>query len=120
MPVTRQQYSPGEELFVTSDVTVRIPGGLIGVPTGTEVTLLTDKGTRLLVSNGRDKFELNKSQVTNDPKLSETLVERARTVHAAQEQYQKQQEAVLQKQQREAVEFLKTHPLATPTPTPAH
>ena len=113
-----QQYVPGEQFFVTRDVTVRIPGGLIGVPTGTEVTLLTEKGTKLFVTNGHDKFELDKSQVTSDPKLSETLVEDARAAQAAQEQYLKQQNAVLLKQQQETVEFLKTHPLATPTPTP--
>ena len=105
--------------FVTSDVTVRIPGGLLGVSIGTEVTLVADRGNKMLVTNGRDQFELNKSQVTDDPQLSATLVQRAQAVQAAQNQYQTQQDAALRSQQQAELEFLKTHPLATPTP-PIH
>ena len=103
--------------FVTSDVTVQIPGGLLGISVGTEVTLVADKGDKMVVTNGRDKFELKKSQVTDDPQLSATLVQRAQAVQAAQNQYQTQQETALRQQQQAELEFLKTHPLATPTPT---
>ena len=99
---------------------MRIPGGLIGVAIGTEVTLLADKGDKVLVTNGRDEFELRKSQVTNDPRLSALIIKRAQATQAEQDQYQAQQNALLIKEQQENLEFLKTHPLASPPPTPPH
>ena len=105
--------------YVTKEATVRIPGGLLGVSIGTRVTLMADRGDKMLVTDGRDEFELNRSQLTNDPRLSALLIKRAQATQAEQDQYQAEQNALLLKEQQENLEFLKTHPLATPTPTPA-
>ena len=120
VPVVVRQAETGAVYYVTREITVRIPGGLLGVAIGTQVTLVADRGDKLLVTNGRDEFELLKSQVTNDPRMSALLVKRAQATQAEQDQYQAQQNALLLKEQQENLEFLKTHPLATPTPTPAH
>ena len=120
VPVVVRQAATGGIYYVTKEMTVGIPGGLLGVSIGTQVTLMADKGDKMLVTNGRDEFELKKSEVTNDPQLSALLVKRAQATQAEQDQYQAQQNALLLKEQQENLEFLKTHPLATPTPTPAH
>ena len=102
--------------YVTRDTTVRIPGGLLGVSQGTEVVLVADKGDKILFTNGRDQFELSKSMVTNDPKAEAELVKKAQAAQEVQEKLKAQQNDLLIKQQKAEVEFLRTHPLATPTP----
>ena len=119
VPVVVRQAATEGVYYVTKEATVRIPGGLLGLSIGTQVTLIADKGDKVLVKNGRDEFELNKSQVTNDPRLSALLVKRARATQAEQDRYQAQQDALLHKEEQENLEFLKTHPLATPTPASA-
>ena len=118
VPVVVRQAATGGIYYVTKEASVSIPGGLIGVPIGTQVTLVADRGDKVLVTTGRDEFELPKWQVTNDPRLSALVVKRAQATQAEQDQYQTQQNALLLKEQQEEIEFLKTHPLAAPKPTP--
>ncbi len=72
----------------------------------------------MLVTDGRDEFEINKAQVTNDPRLSALMIKRAQTAQAQQDQLRTQQNALLLKQQQEEIDFLRAHPLETPTPSP--
>ena len=71
------------------------------------------------VSDGKDEFEVKKSQVTNDLDIAAIIQKRAAAAEAASENFRAQQEEILLKQQRDQMEFLRTHPLSAPTPTPS-
>jgi hypothetical protein len=113
-----KHYAPPGTYFVTEDITVRLPAGLLGVIAGTRVQMLADKGETLQVTDGTDSFEVKKSQVTNEIEAATAIQKQAQAAQAASDQYQAQSEALQQKQQHDYVEFLKSHPLSVPTPTP--
>jgi hypothetical protein len=70
------------------------------------------------VTDGRDTFEVKKSQLTNEIEAATAMQKQAAAAQSANDQYQAQADLLLQKQQHDYLEFLKTHPLALPTPTP--
>ena len=116
--MTLRRLAPEGVFFVTEDITVRIVGGLIGVPLGTQVTMVKDLGSKMLVTDGRDQFEVDRSKVTNDLNVSAALIKRYQSSEAAEEKYRAQQEAILLRQQQAELDYLKKNPLATPTPSP--
>ena len=106
--------------YVTEDITVRLPGALIGVPAGTQVKELKDNGDTRQVTDGHDQYAVKKTQLTNDLDIATLILKRAAAAQAASDQYQAEQNALLLKQQQAELEYQKTHPLASATPTPVH
>lgn len=102
-----------------NDATVPIKGGLKGVLAGSAVRLVKDGAATMQVTDGQDQFEVKKSQVTNDLDIAAIIQKRAAAAEAASENFRAQQEEILLKQQRDQMEFLRTHPLSAPTPTPS-
>ena len=94
-----------------------ISGGLEGVAAGTEVRLVKDNGAKVLVSYNDHEFSVWKTQVTNDLDTANAVRKRAAGVEAADAATRQQRESTYVKQQRDQTDFLKTHPLATATPT---
>ena len=113
------RYAPPGVFYVLEDVTVRLSGGLLGVTAGTEVKMLVDNGEVMRMTDGRDQFDLKKSQVTNDLDIAASTLKRAGAAAAASDQFRAQQDSLLQKQQQAELDYLRTHPLATATPTPS-
>ncbi len=97
---------------------MRLPAGLLGVEAGTRVQRVADKGDTMQVNDGRDTFEVKKSQLTNEIEAAMVLQKQAQAIDQANDQFRAQSDALRQKQQADYLEFLKTHPLAVPTPTP--
>ena len=104
------------------DASVRLPAGILGVLAGTEVRALKENGDTLHVTDGHDEFDVKKSQVTNDLELAARIRKAADASASADDRARAQGEALYLKQQQEQIDFYKTHPLATPTPTltPVH
>ncbi len=114
-----KHYAPDGVYFVTEDISVRLPAGVLGVVAGTRVQRVADKGgDTIQVTDGHDNFEVKRSQVTNEIEAATLLQRNAAAAQAASDQFQQQSDALLQKQQRDYLEFLRTHPLSAPTPTP--
>jgi hypothetical protein len=113
-----KHYAPPGIYFVTEDITVHLPAGLLGLVAGTRVQMVADKGDTLQVTDGTDTFEVKKSQLTTEIEAATAMQHSAQAAQAAADQYRAQSDALLQKQQRDYIEFLKAHPLAVPTPTP--
>ena len=111
-------YAPEGTYFVTEDITVHLKAGLAGIIAGTPVKMLKDNGDTLHATDGTNEFDLKKSQVTNDLDIAADVAKRAAAANAAADAATAQQEAIYQKQQRDQLEFLRTHPLTGATPTP--
>jgi major membrane immunogen (membrane-anchored lipoprotein) len=105
--------------FITEDISVRLPAGLLGVVAGTRVQMVADRGTMLQVTDGQDTFEVKKSQVTNEIEAATAMQRQAQAAQAASDQYRQQSDKLLQKQRQDYIDFLKAHPLSAPTPTPS-
>jgi hypothetical protein len=114
-PVVKH-YAPPGVYFITEDISVRLPAGLLGVVAGTRVQMVADKGATLQVTDGRDSFEVKKTQVTNEIEAAASMQRQAQAAQAASDQYRQQSDKLLQKQQQDYIDFLKAHPLAAPTP----
>ena len=105
-------------LYLTEDTTLPLQYGLEGLPAGTAVKLIKATGDTVQVDESGKVFTMRRNQVTDDLDVAAAVQKRTAATEAANEAARQQQEAVLVKQQRERIEFLRTHPLATPTPTP--
>jgi hypothetical protein len=103
---------------VTQDVTVRLASGLMGVAPGTQVKMLHDNGTLSHVTDGSHEFDISRNQLTNDLTTAAAIQKSNDATQAAGDAFRSQQEAVEQQKQRDYIEFLRTHPLGAPTPTP--
>lgn len=116
-------YAAEGIFFVTEEVTVRLKAGLMGVAPGTQVKLIKDKGDTVTVTDGTQEFDLQAAQLTNDLDVAAKIQKGVQNAEAAGAVYQRQQQAVLEQQQKAQREFLRTHPLGGPattgTPTPA-
>ena len=110
-------YAPEGTYFVTEDITVRLKAGLAGIVAGTPVKMLKDNGDTLHVTDTTNEFDVKKSQVTNDIDIAAAIARRAAAAGAAADAATAAQEAILQKQQSEQIEFLRTHPLGGPAPS---
>ena len=115
---TREHRAPPGVLYLVEDTTVPLKDGLEGLVAGSPVKLVKVIGDSVLVASGDHEFTVKKTQVTDDLDIVAVVQRRAAAIEAADEASLQQQESVLVKQQREQIEFLRTHPLATPTPTP--
>jgi hypothetical protein len=113
-----KHYAPPGVYFLTEDLTVRLPAGLLGEIAGTRVQMVADKGETLMVTDGHDTFEVKKSKLTNEIEAATAMQRQAQATQDASDQYRRQSDKLLQKQQQEYIDFLKAHPLAAPTPTP--
>ena len=105
---------------MTEDISVRLPAGILGVLAGTQVKMLKDNGDTLHVTDGRDEYDVKKSQVTNELEIARRIQKASNAAAADEARAQAQSEALYLKQQRDEIEYLKAHPLSTPTPTPKH
>ncbi len=118
MPLTEHR-APAGVLYLLEDTLVPLPHGLQGVVAGTEVRLVKVDGDMVQVAIDDIQFTIKKTRVTDDLDMAAAAKKRAAAVESTDEAIRQEQEAVLVKQQQEQIEFLRTHPLATPTPTPA-
>lgn len=114
-------YAAEGIFFVTEEVTVRLKAGLMGVAPGTQVKLVKDKGDTVTVTDGTQEFDLQASQLTNDLDVAARIQKGVQSAEAAGAVYQRQQQAILEQQQKAQREFLRAHPLGGPgtTGTPA-
>ena len=112
------RYAPEGVFYVTEDFTAHIPGGLVGVPAGTQVKQLKDNGDTAQVTDGNTPFDIKKSMLTNDLDVAAAITKRSAALEAATNAARAEQEAVAAKQQQEQLQYLQTHPLAVPTPVP--
>ncbi len=115
-------YAPEGVFYVTEDISVRLKAGIAGILAGTPVKMVKDNGDTMQVNDGINDFEIKKSQVTNDLDIAAAVIKRASATSAADNAARAAQEAIYTKQQRDQVEFLRTHPLsgAAPSATPRH
>ncbi len=113
-----ERRAPAGVLYLLEDTSVVINNGLQGFVAGTEIRLLKANGDLLQVAAGDCQFTVKKAQVTDNLDIAAAVRKRAAAIEAANEASQRLQEAALIKQQHDEIEFLRTHPLATPTPTP--
>lgn len=102
---------------MTEETSVRLKAGILGVLAGTEVHLLKDNGDTLHVTDGHDEFDVKKSQVTNELEIANRIRRASDAAASAEDRAAAQRQSLYLKQQQEQIEFYKTHPLATPTPT---
>ena len=116
---TPPKFAADGVYYLMQDVSVRLPAGILGVVAGTEVRLLKDNGDTLHVTDGHDEFDVKKTQVTNELEIAARVRKAADAALSADERVQAQQDAIRLKQQQEQLEFMKSHPLAAPTPTPS-
>ena len=116
------RYAPPGTYYVTEDITVHLKAGLAGIIAGTPVKMLKENPDTMQVTDGINEFEIKKSQVTNDLDTAEVIIKRANAANAADDAARSAGEAVYLKQQRDQIEFLRTHPLSGPAPstTPGH
>jgi hypothetical protein len=117
-PVAKR-YAPEGIFYVTEEVTVRLPAGIMGVSPGTQVKLVKDKGDTKSVTDGKDTFDVKSSQLTNDLDDVAKILKGAQGAQQAGDAFLRQQQAAYLKQQQDQIEYLRTHPLSgNPTPTP--
>ncbi len=114
------RYAPEGVFYVTEDLSVRLKAGIAGIIAGTPVKMLKDNGDTLHVNDGINEFDIKKSQVTNDLDIAAAVIKRATAANAADDATRAAQEAIYLKQQRDQIEFLRTHPLSTQKATPGH
>ena len=112
------RYAPAGVFYVTEDFTAHIPGGLVGVIAGTQVKQLKDDGDTAQVTDGSTTFDIKKTMLTNDLDIAAAISKHSAAVEAATNAARADQDALATKQQQDQLEYLKTHPLAAPTPTP--
>ncbi len=113
-----EHRAPLGVLYLLEDVTVPIRHGLKGIVAGTEVRLVGDDGETVRVTDGDYLFTMRKTQLTDDLDIAATARKRTAAIEAANEVCRREQEAVFVRSQHEQIEFLRTHPLVSPTPTP--
>ena len=113
-----EHRAPTGVLYLTEDTTLPLQYGLEGLAAGTTVKLVKETGDTVLVDSAGRQFTMKKTQVTDDLDVAAAVQKRTAAIEAADEAARQQQEAVFLQQQRDQIEFLRTHPLATPTPTP--
>ncbi len=118
-PKPTPRRAPDGVYYLTEDMSVPIKGGLEGLPAGTRVQLVRDQGDSLVMANGDHQFTVRRWQVTDNLDRATAVQRQTAASEAASVASLQQREAELVKQQREQVEFLRTHPLAAPTPTPS-
>ena len=111
-------YAPDGVFYVIEDYSAHIKGGLIGVTAGSQVKLLRDNGDSAQVTDGTTPFDIPKAKLTNDLDLAAVLAKREQAVEAATNAARAEQDAVAAKQAQDDLDYLKAHPLGTPTPTP--
>ena len=116
---TPVKYAPEGVYFMTEDLSVRLPAGILGIVAGTQVRMLKDNGDMLHVTDGHDEFDVKKSQVTNElaDRPARAQGERRfgggrRPRPGASGGAAPQAGAAIRSN------TCKTHPLATPTPSP--
>lgn len=116
------RYAPEGVFYVTEDIDVRLKAGIAGIVSGTPVKMLKDNGDTMRVNDGVNEFDIKKTQVTNDLDVAAAVIKRATAADAADDAVRAAQQAAYVKQQRDQIEFLRTHPLsgAAPSATPGH
>ncbi len=105
---------------MTEDISVWLPTGVLGVVGGTQVEMLKDNGDKLHVTDGHDEFDVRKSLLTNEYEIAQRIRKASDSRAADDARVQAQAEVLRLKQQRDQIEYLKAHPLSTPTPSPKH
>jgi hypothetical protein len=70
---TVRHFAPDGTFYVLQRLSVTTDDGILGVPAGAKVSLVEDKGTSKLVTDGKNKFEVDPSQVTNDLDVIEQM-----------------------------------------------
>ena len=98
---------------------MRLPSGILGIVAGTQLRLLKDNGDTLHVSDGRDEYDVKRSQVTNEYDIARQVRKASEAAAADDARAQAQAEALRVKQEHDEVEYLRLHPLSVPTPTPS-
>ncbi len=116
-PVVRRT-APDGVFYVTEDVTVRFPGGMMGLPPGTEVKMIKSVAGMAHVTDGTREFDINTKQLTNDLATAAAIQKSSRDAQAASDAFRQSQEAIEVQKQREYTEFLRAHPLGGAAPTP--
>jgi hypothetical protein len=61
-----EKVAPGTTLWLVQRIAVTTSSGVTGIPAGTKVTLIEDRGEKLLVSDGSQTFEATQAQITSD------------------------------------------------------
>ena len=103
---------------MTEDITVPLPSGLLGVVAGTRVQLVLDKGDSMQVTDGKDTFEVKKSQVTKEIESAAILQRQEQQLQERDDLVREANDQLRQKQERDKIEFLNAHPLGgSPEPT---
>ena len=119
-PVRAKQFAPKGVYFLLQRVSITTDSGIIGIDPGTKVTLVKDKITSLLVTDGQTQFEVTRDQVTNDMDAADAASKHSQASDAAvAESVRQRQEAELKAQKaqtEEAVREAQQHPTATPAP----
>ena len=115
---TPVKFAPEGVYFLMEDVSVRLPAGILGVVAGTQVKLLKDNGDTLHVTDGHDEYDVKKSQVTNEYDIARRVRKESDATAVEEARAHAQAEAIRLKQERDQIEYLKSHPLSTPTPSP--
>jgi hypothetical protein len=65
------RLAPAGIYFSTEYISVRVPGGITGIPPGTRVELVQDMGDVVRVKTGQVQFDAKKYQLTNDLDVAE-------------------------------------------------
>lgn len=115
---TPVKFAPEGVYFLTEDVSVRLPAGILGIVAGTQLRLLKDNGEMLHVTDGHDEFDVKKSQVTNEYDIARRVQKDSSVAAADDARAQAAAQALRLKQEHDQIEYLKAHPLSTPTPSP--
>ena len=112
------RYAPEGVFYVTEDVNVKLKGGMMGVAAGTEVKMIKDNGDVAQVSDGTTQFDIKKSQMTNDLDVAAAIAKRTQAADQASDAFRAEQEAIAAKQERDRLEYIRTHASTLPTPAP--
>jgi hypothetical protein len=66
LPTTRQRLAPEGTYFFLKRASLKTESSIIGFAPGTKVTMIEQRGSTSIVSDGEHQFETASSQLTND------------------------------------------------------
>lgn len=93
--------APEGIFFVTENISIMHDAGVIGIAPGTRVRLVKQKGPLMLVSDGKNEFEVAPDQVTNDTVVAQKLLQFDQAKQSTLAEMQAQQKNALLEQERQ-------------------
>lgn len=93
--------APEGVYFVTENISIMHDAGVIGIAPGTRVRLVKRNGPLMLVSDGKNQFEVSPDQVTNDTVAAQKLLQFDQANQSTLAEIQAQQKTALLEQERQ-------------------